>query len=274
MGQLDGKIAFITGAARGQGRSHAVELAREGADVIAVDICAPIDGIPYSLAEPDDLQQTAKEVESLGRRVHTAQVDVRHRAALQEAFDAGSSRLGPVDIVIANAGVAGILGPSGQVSSEDWETVLGVNLTGVFNTVEVAVPAMVGRGSGGSLVLIGSTASVIGNGSAGSGALAYTAAKHGVIGLMRCYANLLAPHSIRVNAVLPTGVRTPMVMSEAVQNSLRSFPAMSDSITNALPVPMVEPIDVSSAILWLVAESGRYITGVALPVDAGFINKR
>lgn len=269
--QLQGKVAFITGAARGQGRSHAIRLAQEGADIIAIDICRQIDSVPYPMSTPDDLAETVQQVEALDRRIHAVEADVRDRAALQAAFDAGVAALGPVDIVLGNAGIAPM---SMHPTAEEWQDVLDVNLTGVFNTVEVAKQSMIDRGEGGAIVLTSSTAGLNGIGGNTPGGLGYTAAKHGVVGLMRSYANFLAPHNIRVNTVHPTGVNTPMVVNEAMQEFLEADPQMGQAMANALPVPMIEPVDISNAILYLVSDAGRYVTGVTLPVDAGFTNKK
>lgn len=270
MGVLEGKVAFITGAARGQGRSHAVRLAQEGADIIAVDIAAQIDSVPYPLATPEELAETVSQVEALDRRIHAVQADVRDRAALQAAFDDGVALLGGVDIVLANAGIAPL---SLYPSPQEWFDVIDVNLTGVYNTVEVAKDALIARG-GGAIVLTSSTAGIAGIGGDSPGGLGYTAAKHGVVGLMRSYANQLAGHSIRVNTIHPTGVNTPMVVNDAMQEFLQSDPQLSNAMANALPVPMIEAVDLSNAILFLVSDAGRYVTGVTLPVDAGFLNKR
>jgi SDR family mycofactocin-dependent oxidoreductase len=270
-GKLEGKVAFITGAARGQGRSHAVRLAQEGADIIAVDICRQIDSVPYPMATPEDLAQTVKEVEALDRRIFAREADVRDAAALEAAFSAGVAELGPVDIVLANAGIAPM---SLHPTAREWQDVIDVNLTGVYNTVQAAIPSMIERGAGGAIVLTSSTAGLNGIGGNTPGGLGYTAAKHGVVGLMRSYANFLAPHNIRVNTVHPTGVRTPMVVNDIMQEFLQADPSMSNSMANALPVDMVEPVDISNAIVWLVSDDARYVTGVTLPVDAGFTNKK
>lgn len=271
MGKLEGKVAFITGAARGQGRSHAIRLAEEGADIIAVDIGASIASIPYALASAEDMAATVKEVEAHGRRIVARQADVRDRAALAEAFAAGTAELGGVDIVIANAGVS----PSSVHEDERvWQDVLDVNLTGVFHTIDVAVPSMVERGRGGAIVITGSTAAVAGIPDNSRGGLSYTASKHGVVGLMRSYANILAPHSIRVTIVHPTGVDTYMANNPALREVFASNPGFGASWVNALPVAQIEPIDISHAIVWLVSDEGRYVTGAEIPVDAGFINKR
>jgi SDR family mycofactocin-dependent oxidoreductase len=270
MGKLEGKVAFITGAARGQGRSHAVRLAEEGADIIAVDVCRQIDTVGYPMATPADLAETVKEVEALDRRIYAAEADVRDEAGLRVAFEAGVASVGPVDIVLANAGIA----PMSRHEQHDaWQDVIDVNLTGVFNTVEIAIPSMIERGQGGAIVLTSSTAGINGIGGRTRGGLGYTAAKHGVVGLMRSYANILARHRIRVNSVHPTGVRTPMVVNDVMREFLADSGG-SNALTNALPVDMVEPVDISNAIVWLVSDDARYVTGVILPVDAGFTNKK
>ena len=271
MGKLEGKVAFITGAARGQGRSHALRLAEEGADIIAVDLCAQIDTVPYPMATPEDLDQTVKEVEALDRRIHAQQADVRDRGALQAAYAAGVAELGAVDIVLANAGIAPM---SLHPREQEWDDVVATNLTGVYNTVEVAIHDMADRGAGGAIVLTSSTAGLHGIGGDTPGGLGYTAAKHGVVGLMRAYANNYAKHSIRVNTVHPTGVNTPMVVNDAMQEFLQNDPSMSEAMANALPVPMIEAVDISNAIAWLVSDDARYVTGVTLPVDAGFSIKK
>lgn len=270
MSELIGKVALITGAGRGQGRSHAVKLAEAGADIIAIDICAPVAGAPYPMATPEDLAETADEVKSLGRRISTHQADVRDAAAVVNAYRSGAEELGPVDIVVSNAGIA----PYNDIEAPSaWDDTLAINLTGTLNTVEAVIPDMVSRGAGGSIILTSSTAGVRGVSGITLGGLAYAASKHGVIGLMRCYANGLAPHSIRVNAILPTGVRTPMGTSPAMGAWFATQPNLGD-MTNALPVDLVEPEDVSSAVVWLASDGARYITGQQMRVDAGFLNKR
>jgi SDR family mycofactocin-dependent oxidoreductase len=269
--KLENRVAFITGAARGQGRSHAVRLAAEGADIIAVDICAPIGSVPYPLATPQDLAQTAHEVEALGRRIVARRADVRDEPGLQAAYDAGAAELGAADIVVANAGIAPM---SLEEKPQAWRDVVDVNLTGVFHTVEVAIGSMVSRGRGGSIILIGSTSALTGIGGPSRAGLGYTAAKHGVVGLTRAYANNLAPHGIRVNSVHPTGVRTPMVINDALRAFLAQDPSLANANANALPVKILEPDDISDAVLWLASDDARYVTGVALPVDAGFVNKK
>ncbi len=272
MGKLDGRVAFITGAARGQGRCHAVRLAREGADIIAVDICAQIDTVAYPMATPDDLDQTVKEVENEGRRIVARQADVRDAAALARVVGEGTRELGPIGVVLANAGI----GPgTAEASDREYEDAVAVDLNGVYYTVRAAIPSMVDAGQGGAIVITSSMAGLVGAPSNDPGLLGYTAAKHGVIGLMRAWANFLAPHNIRVNCIAPTGVRTPMVVNEVTAQALASVDSpVATAYANALPVDMVEPDDISNAVLYLASDEGRYITGTVLPVDAGSNNKR
>jgi SDR family mycofactocin-dependent oxidoreductase len=273
MGSLEGKVAFITGAARGQGRSHAVRLAEEGADIIAVDICADLASTPYPLATEADLEETVQLVKALDRRIVARKADVRDPAALQSVVDDGVSELGGLDIVIANAGISP-LNPDPTDAVRDWQDVIDVNLTGVFNTVQAALPALLAGGRGGSIVLTSSTAGLKGSLTMGTiGGYGYTAAKHALVGLMRAFAYDLAEHSIRVNVIHPTGVNTPMVNNDAVGGLLASNPKAGTALVNLLPIPVIEPIDVSHAIAWLVSDQARYVTGTSLPIDAGFTTK-
>ena len=269
---LAGKVAFITGAARGQGRAEALRLAADGADIIAIDLCEQIESVPYPLATPDDLAATVKLVEDAGGRIVAAQADVRDERALQAALQTGVDRFGRLDIVVANAGIAPM-----QSGPDGWRDVVDVNLTGVHHTVEAAIPIMVAQGDGGSIVLISSAAGLIGVGGGDRGSLGYTAAKHGVVGLMRAYANFLAPHSIRVNTIHPTGVDTPMINNEFTRGWLKHIAEELNAPTdfaNALPVQVVQAEDIANAVAWLVSDQARYVTGVTLPVDAGIVNKR
>jgi SDR family mycofactocin-dependent oxidoreductase len=271
-GSLTGKVALITGAARGQGRAHAVRLAAEGADIVAVDLCAQIDSVPYPLATADDLAATVKLVEDTGARIVAKQGDVRDRAALDAAVQAGLDEFGRLDIVVANAGIAPM-----QSGADGWRDVIAVNLTGVHHTVEAAIPTMVAQGDGGSIVLISSAAGLAGIGSSDAGSIGYAAAKHGLVGLMRVYANHLAPHSIRVNSVPPAGVDTPMINNEHTRQWLAAMLAESTSppdMGNAMPVQVLTVDDIANAVAWLVSDHARYITGITLPVDAGYLNKR
>ncbi len=270
MGKLDGQVAFITGVARGQGRAEAIRMAQEGADIIGVDICRQIESVGYRMSTTDDLDETVRQVEVLGRRIVVHEVDVRDCPALQAAFDDGVANLGAATIIVANAGI----GPGGFASAEQqWDEVIGVNLTGVWNTGRVAIQTMIDHGAGGSIVLTSSTGGMMGSPSNVPGMLGYTAAKHGVIGLMRSWANYLAPHSIRVNAVAPTTVATPMANNGDVSMILTHVPELANSLTNALPVEAVEAMDVANAVAWLASDEARYVTGTVLPVDAGNLNR-
>jgi SDR family mycofactocin-dependent oxidoreductase len=272
MSTLEGKVAFITGAARGQGRAHAVKLASAGADIIAIDLCDQIDSVPYPMATADDLAETVDLVTGLGARIVATQADVRDASSLGDALKAGHDALGRLDIVVANAAIAPMTSDSG------WQDVIDVNLTGVFNTVALATPTMVTQGDGGSIILISSAAGLTGMGTDDSGSIGYTAAKHGVVGLMRVYANLLAPHSIRVNSIHPAGVDTPMIDNDFTRQWLKSMSTQGgghvQSLSNAMPVAMLESIDIAEAVFWLASDAARYVTGVTLPVDAGFVVKR
>jgi SDR family mycofactocin-dependent oxidoreductase len=273
MGKLDGKVAFITGAARGQGRSHAIRLAEEGADIIAIDICAQIETVAYPMSTPEDLERTVKEVEAVGRRIVARQADVRDLAALTAAVEAGVDELGPVSIILANAGIAPMGAPNPD-HEQTFRDTIDVNLGGVRNAVHAAVPHMIAAGRGGAIVLTSSTQGLSGRGGDGQGATdGYAASKHGVVGLMRTYAHWLAPHRIRVNSIHPTGVRTPMVVNQIAEDYFAARPEAASMVTNLIDVDMIEPIDVSNAIAWLVSDEARYVTGVTLPVDAGFVVK-
>jgi SDR family mycofactocin-dependent oxidoreductase len=272
MGRVEGKVAFITGAARGQGRSHAVRLAQEGADIIAVDICHGFDTVPYDGATEADLAETVKMVESLDRRIVARQADVRDLASLRASVDAGLSEFGHIDIVIANAGIASF-GPALDLTEEMWQDMIDINLTGLWKTVKAAAPSMVERGQGGSIILTSSVAGII-----AFPALAhYTAAKHGVVGLMRALAIELAPASIRVNSINPTTVDTPMIANPAgyslfmggLPDVTREQAAVGMKAINALPIPWVEAVDVSNAVLYLASEESRYVTGTTMVIDAG-----
>jgi SDR family mycofactocin-dependent oxidoreductase len=272
MGMLDGKVAFISGGARGQGRSHAVRMAQEGADIVMFDICEQFDTVAYPGATEDDLAETVELVEKLDRRIVARKADVRDQAAVQEIFDEGFAELGRIDIVLANAGIMPIIGDQGR-SRQAWHDAVDVMLSGVFHTCEAAIPTMIGQGRGGSIVITSSTAGLKGPVRTmdvkSDGLLGYIAAKHGVVGLMRAYANALGPYSIRCNTVHPTGVNTPMVVNEPFMALAAEQPALMEAMRNVLPVPMIQAEDVSNAILYLCSEAGRYITGVSMPVDAG-----
>ena len=275
-GRLEGKVAFVTGAARGQGRSHAIRLAEEGADIIAIDICAPIDSVPYELATPDDLAETAKEVEALDRRIMASEADVRDFGAVKAALDKGVAEFGRLDVVSANAGIVSY-GESAELEEQTWQDMIATNLTGVWHTAKASIPHMKAGGRGGAIILTSSTAGLVPYLNLSH----YTAAKHGVVGLMKSLALELAPDMIRVNTVNPTAVNTPMVTNQAtyalfsggIENATLEdiTPALID--VNALPIKWVEPVDVSNAVVFLASDEARYITGVTLPVDAGMVIK-
>lgn len=271
MGKLTGKVAFITGAARGQGRSHALRLAEEGADILAVDICHDLDTVPYPMGTAQDLKETAAAIEALDRRIVSAAVDVRDAGALRTFVAEGVAELGGVDIVLPNAGILGLTADTTVDHDQLFRDAIEINLIGVWNTISAAAPTMIEQGRGGSIVLTSSTQGLTGRGGDGTGALSgYTAAKHGVVGLMRTFATWLAPHNIRVNTIHPTGVNTPMIMNENLGALLATRPDLAGALANLMPVDVIEPIDISNAIAWLVSDEARYITGVTLPVDAGF----
>ncbi|MGY1715655.1 mycofactocin-coupled SDR family oxidoreductase [Geodermatophilus sp. SYSU D01106] len=272
-GRVEGKVAFITGAARSQGRSHALRLAQEGADVIAVDLCGPVDSIGmYPPATEEDLAETVRQVEALDRRIVAAKADVRDPAALRAAVDDGVAQLGRLDIVLANAGVFEIK-PALELTDGDWQEMIDINLTGVWNTCRVALPHLI-EGGGGSIVITSSTAGIKGT----PNTIHYTAAKHGVVGIMRTLANEFGKQSIRVNTVHPTGVDTVMIQNEKTwglftpddpEPTREKFAELFETL-HPLPVPYVDPVDISNAVLFLVSEEARYVTGAMLPVDAGY----
>jgi SDR family mycofactocin-dependent oxidoreductase len=273
MGRFDGKVAFITGAARGQGRSHAVRLAEEGADIIAIDICRQVESVPYPMGTKEDLAETVRLVEAFGRRIVATEGDVRDPQAMEAAVRAGVAELGRLDIVIANAGIT-VTTIDETDAQRAYQDTIDINLTGVRNSVQAAVPTLQAQGTGGSIVIISSTQGLTGRGGTGTGGSdGYVAAKHGLVGLMRSWANWLAPYNIRVNSVHPTGVNTPMVVNEAIQAYINQAPEVARALTNLLPVGMVEASDVTAAVAWLASDEARYVTGVALPVDAGFAVK-
>jgi len=272
MGKLDGKVAFITGAARGQGRSHAVRLAEEGADIIGVDICDQVGTVSYPMASREDLAETVAMVEKLDRRMVSHVVDVRDAPALKAAVADGVATLGRLDIVLANAGVM-FQGLAPGRDDEAFRDAVDIMLVGVWNTIQAALPTLRQQGQGGSIVITSSVNGLKGMvAGTNGGNFGYAAAKHGVVGIMRMYANLLAPESIRVNTVHPTGVDTPMLVGFSGLDAAAN-PAIAASLMNPLPVDKIQPIDVSNAIAWLVSDEARYVTGITLPVDAGLVNK-
>jgi (+)-trans-carveol dehydrogenase len=276
-GRVEGKVAFITGAARGQGRSHAVRLASEGADIIAVDICKPIANVVYPASTPEDLAETVERVEKLGRRIIASEVDVRDYDALAAAVDAGVQELGRLDITVANAGIGNAGNKLHKIGEHIWRDMIDVNLSGVWKSVKAAVPHLLAGGRGGSIILTSSVGGMKAHPHTGH----YIAAKHGVVGLMRTFAVELGQHSIRVNSVHPTQVNTPMALNEATFRLFapdKENPGPEDfapvsQMMHTLPVPWVEPEDISNAVLFFASDESRYVTGVQLPVDAGCLLK-
>ncbi|MGW5071803.1 mycofactocin-coupled SDR family oxidoreductase [Rhodococcus sp. NPDC004095] len=277
-GRLEGKVAFITGAARGQGRSHAVRLAQEGADIIAVDICAPIrEGAVIAPSTPDDLAETENLVKAYGRRIVTAEVDVRNQDALTETVADGVSQLGRLDVIVANAGIGNGGDTLDQTLEIDWQEMIDINLSGVWKSVKAGVPHLISGGRGGSIILTSSVGGLKAYPNTGS----YIAAKHGVVGLVRAFAVELGQHSIRVNSVHPTNVNTPMFMNEGTMKMFRpdlENPGPADmelvaKLMHVLPVGWVEPEDISNAVLFLASDESRYVTGLQLTVDAGSMLK-
>jgi (+)-trans-carveol dehydrogenase len=273
-GRVEGKVAFITGAARGQGRAHAVRLAQEGADIIAVDICKKIDTVDLIAAStPEDLAETADLVKGHNRRIYTAEVDVRDYDALKAALDTGVEQLGRLDIIVANAGIGNGGQTLDKTSERDWTAMIDINLGGVWKTVKAGVPHILAGGNGGSIILTSSVGGLKAYPHTGH----YVAAKHGVVGLMRTFAVELGAQNIRVNSVHPTNVNTPLFMNEGTMKLFRpdlKNPGPDDmkvvgQLMHTLPIGWVEPEDVANAVLFLASDEARYITGVTLPVDGG-----
>ncbi|WP_374159316.1 mycofactocin-coupled SDR family oxidoreductase [Mycobacterium sp. G7A2] len=272
-GRVEGKVAFITGAARGQGRAHAVRMAQEGADIIAVDICRQIDSVLIPLSSPEDLAETADMVKNAGGRIHTAEVDVRDYDALKAAVDAGVEEFGKLDIIVANAGIGNGGQTLDKTGEPDWDDMIGVNLSGVWKTVKAGVPHILAGGNGGSIILTSSVGGLKAYPHTGH----YVAAKHGVVGLMRTFAVELGAQNIRVNSVHPTNVNTPLFMNEPTMKLFRpdlENPGPDDmkvvgQLMHTLPIGWVEPEDIANAVLFLASDEARFITGVTLPVDGG-----
>jgi (+)-trans-carveol dehydrogenase len=273
VGRVEGKVALVTGAAQGQGRSHAVRLAEEGADIIAVDICDRIASVPYPQGTEEGLRETVSEVEALGRKVFAARADVRDYEQLKQAVDDGVAHLGHLDIVSAGAGILNF-GELESLSDAYWQDLIDVNLTGVWHTCKAAIPHLRAAG-GGSMILTSSTAGFVGMPGIGH----YVAAKHGVMGLMKTLALELGGDKIRVNTVNPTNVKTDMLMNDSVfARFAPDLPAEERTLENLMPrfkaphaldLGWIDPIDVSNAVLWLASDEARYVTGVALTIDAG-----
>jgi SDR family mycofactocin-dependent oxidoreductase len=267
--RMTGKVALITGAARGQGRAHALRLAEEGADVIAVDVCAGFEGTQYAPATEDDLDETVRQVEALDRRIVKQVVDTRDLPGMTAAVQAGVSELGRLDAIIANAAIC-IIQPWDEVTPAAWQEIIDVNLTGTWNTVMAGVPHLIEAG-GGSVVLVSSVAGLKGL----PFLVPYVAAKHGVVGLMRGFATELGQHRIRVNSLHPTATDTPMnhidpsVMGNPMASNAKVAPMLTNHFLELPGFGMVDPVDQANGALFLVSDESRFVTGLTMTVDAG-----
>jgi len=273
MGRLEGKVALISGVARGQGRSHAIRLAEEGADIIGFDVLEPVAGAPYGPATEEDMAETVKAVEALDRRIIAKKADVRKWEQVKAVTDEGVAEFGRLDIVLGNAGIFTSPNTAENITDEEFVDMVEVNLTGVWRTIKAAIPHMKAAGNGGSIVITSSTAGLNGFPNFAH----YVSSKHGVVGLMRTLALELGPEMIRVNSVHPTGVATDMILNDGMYKLFRpdlENPGLEDfkpvmQSMNLLPTVWLEPVDISNAIVFLCSDEARYITGVTLPVDAG-----
>jgi SDR family mycofactocin-dependent oxidoreductase len=266
VGRVDGKVAFITGAARGQGRAEAVRLAEEGADIIALDICAPVGGTSYPPATPEDLKETARLVEALGRRIVAREADVREFDAVARACTEGAEELGGLDIVVANAGINN-WSRFWEMSAAQWQTLIDVNLTGVWHTLKAAAPLMIDQGRGGAMILTSSVAGL----KALPGQAHYAAAKHGLVGLCKAAAIELGPYNIRVNSIHPWGVDTPMASDhEPMLELFEANPTYAASFASVLSDPVIASArEIADAVLWLASDESRVMTGAQIPLDMG-----
>ena len=268
MGTLEGHVALITGAARGMGRAHAVKLASEGADIIAVDVCAEFDSTDYPGSSPQDLAETARLVQALGRRILARTKDVRDAAALDGVVAEGLEEYGRLDIVIANAGIIRVTAADDR--RQTFRDIIDVNLVGAWNTVDAAIPALIEGGRGGSIVLTSSTQGIKASGTERPGLQAYAASKRALVALAQGWASQLAPHSIRVNTIHPSGVATDMIINESTMALAAANDPWLATQQNALPIALLQPEEIAAAVAWLVSDAGRFITGTAWPLDAGF----
>lgn len=277
MGELDGKVALITGGARGQGRAHAVTLAKAGAKIIGIDVVENIDRVFYDLATPEDLEQTVKEVEAVGGSIIARKADTRSQEQVDAAVKEGVEKFGGLDIVIANAGIGTTFAKTWELTDDDWFNALDVNLTGVWRTVKAAAPLMIDAGRGGSMILTSSLAGLKGY----QHLAPYVSSKHGVNGLMKVLANELGPHNIRVNSICPGLVATDMMLNQPTYDVWRpelENPTKEDAMElfhtfQVLPLEYLEPEDISQAVLWLASDASKVITGVALTVDGGQLGR-
>ena len=265
MGLLDGRVALITGAARAQGRSHAIRLAAEGADIIAIDICGEAAPVGYATATREDLEETSRLVNNEGRGIIACVADVRDQAALDAIVAEGVRQFGGVDVVVANAGIS-TWDRFWEMSEEKWQAMLDINLSGVWRTFKAAAPAMISQGRGGSMIAIASVAGI----KSLPAQAQYSAAKHGIVGLTKTAALELGEYGIRVNSIHPWGVQSPMVEDPTVGTFLAAHPHYLNSFGSILPSPLLaEPNDISDAVVYLASDMSRCVTGIQLPVDMG-----
>jgi SDR family mycofactocin-dependent oxidoreductase len=272
-GALKDKVALVTGAARGQGRSHAVCMAEEGADVIAIDLCGPVRSVQYPAPTRADLAETASAVEGFGRRAFVAEADVRDIEALTDAVDAAAGELGRLDVVVANAGIVTFGAETHEVGEDAWQDLMDVNVTGVWHTYKASARHLIKTGPGGSVIIVSSLAGLRGLGNSAG----YTTTKHAIVGLMKVLANELGPRGIRVNTIHPNTVDTPMIQNEALyrlvcpdlEHPTAQDVALRFALTNPMGVPWLTPRDVSNAVVWLASDKARYVTGAQIPVDCG-----
>jgi len=270
MGQLDGKVAVITGGGRGQGRSHAVRLAEEGADIVVCDIVEQVASVPFSTGRPGDLEETVALVEKAGGRCVAVVADVRSTADMKGLADTAMREFGRIDILLANAGILSLSDTTWDLTDDAWDDMIDINLTGVFKACRAVVPHMRGGGRGGSIVITSSIAGL----RAVAGCTHYTAAKHGIVGLMRTLARELAPESIRVNTIHPTGVASPMSNNDFFPQWLTEHEELGNAMRfNLMPVDAMPERDVSDVVAFLVSDAGKWITGSTVPIDAGFMLK-
>lgn len=268
MGTMTGKVALVTGAARGMGRAHAVKLASEGADIVALDVCAEFDATDYPGATTDDLAETVRLVQDHGRRILASQTDVRDPDAVTAAVADGVERFGRLDVVIANAGIIRVSDTDHRAKT--FRDVVEVNLIGAWNTVDTAIPAMIAGGRGGSIVLVSSTQGIRAAGTERAGVQGYAASKRALVALMQVWADQLAEHSIRVNTIHPSGVATDMILNETTMKLSAAGDPWLSSQLNALPISLLQPEQIATAVAWLVSDDAAFITGTSWPLDAGF----
>ena len=274
-GTLEGKVALVTGAARGQGRSHAIRLAQDGADIIAVDFVSAVDSVApfYGPATDEDLAETVRQVEALDRRIFTSRADVRDIAALTQAVDEGVAQLGRLDIVVANAGIFTFGTETHRVDEQSWADLMDINVTGVWHTYKASAEHLIASGAGGSVIIISSLAGFKGL----ANVAAYTTTKHAIVGLMKVLANELGQHQIRVNTIHPNAIDTPMVKNETTYKLFRpdlEHPTLEDAEPafgglNPFGVGFIDPIHVSNAVAWLASDQSYFVSGGQIPVDAG-----